>query len=46
MVTLSQKWGYGEEYNRAAERVIFDARQGKFGAFTLEEPGDLDGHAE
>ncbi|WP_203662957.1 ribosome biogenesis GTPase YlqF [Lacticaseibacillus sp. 53-4] len=46
MVALSQKWGYGEEYNRAAERVIFDARQGKFGPFTLEVPGDLDGHAE
>ncbi|MFD1392026.1 ribosome biogenesis GTPase YlqF [Lacticaseibacillus jixianensis] len=46
MVTLSQKMGFGEEFNRAAERVIFDARQGKFGPFTLEVPGDLDGHAE
>lgn len=46
MVTLSQKMGFGEEYNRAAERIIFDARQGKLGPFTLEVPGDFDGHAE
>lgn len=46
MVVLSQKMGFGETFNRAAERLIFDARQGKLGAFTLEVPGDFDGHAE
>ncbi|WP_262314611.1 ribosome biogenesis GTPase YlqF [Lacticaseibacillus parakribbianus] len=40
MVLLAKKLGFGENYNRAAERVIFDARQGKFGPFTLEVPDD------
>ncbi|WP_225047255.1 ribosome biogenesis GTPase YlqF [Lacticaseibacillus kribbianus] len=40
MVVLAKKLGFGDNYNRAAERVIFDARQGKFGPFTLEVPDD------
>ncbi|WP_461224001.1 ribosome biogenesis GTPase YlqF [Lacticaseibacillus suihuaensis] len=40
MVLLAKKLGFGDNYNRAAERVIFDARQGKFGPFTLEVPDD------
>lgn len=40
MIHLSEKNGFGEEYSRMAERIIFDARQGKLGRFTLETPGD------
>ncbi|WP_179395473.1 ribosome biogenesis GTPase YlqF [Lacticaseibacillus absianus] len=43
MVVLAGKMGFGDNYNRAAERLIFDARQGKLGPFTLEVPDD---HAE
>ncbi len=45
MVHLSQKNGFGDNYNRMAERIIFDARQGKLGRYTLEVPGD-DGDAQ
>lgn len=42
MVHLSQKNGFGADYNRMAERIIFDARQGKLGRYTLEVPADFE----
>ncbi|KRM72621.1 ribosome biogenesis GTPase YlqF [Lacticaseibacillus brantae] len=46
MVILSQRNGFADDYNRMAERLIFDARQGKLGRYTLELPGDNDADAE
>lgn len=46
LVKLTKTQGFGEEFNRMAERLIFDARQGKLGRFTLEKPGELDADAE
>ncbi|MFD1433102.1 ribosome biogenesis GTPase YlqF [Lacticaseibacillus yichunensis] len=42
MVHLAKTNGFGDEYNRMAERVIFDARQGKLGRFTLEVPNEAE----
>jgi ribosome biogenesis GTPase A len=38
MIHLAKKNGFADNYNRMAERIIFDARQGKFGRYTLEKP--------
>lgn len=40
MVHLTSKNGFGDDYNRMAERIIFDARQGKMGRYTLESPNE------
>ncbi|KRO18265.1 ras superfamily protein-binding protein YlqF [Lacticaseibacillus saniviri JCM 17471 = DSM 24301] len=46
LVALTKRQGFGEDFNRMAERIIFDCRQGKLGRFTLEQPGDTDDDAE
>ncbi|MDN6515513.1 MAG: ribosome biogenesis GTPase YlqF, partial [Lacticaseibacillus paracasei] len=45
-VKLTKSQGFAEAYDRMAERLIFDARQGKLGRFTLEKPGETDADAE
>lgn len=46
MIHLAKKNGFADNYNRMAERIIFDARQGKFGRYTLEKPeADHDANA-
>ena len=46
LVKLTKSQGFAEAYDRMAERLIFDARQGKLGRFTLEKPGETDADAE
>lgn len=37
LLTLSQRWGYKEDYDRAAKRLILDFRQKKMGRITLDQ---------
>ncbi|KRM02679.1 ribosome biogenesis GTPase YlqF [Limosilactobacillus gastricus] len=41
LLTITQKLGMRDDYERASERIIFDMRKGKLGSFTLERPADL-----
>ncbi|MCI1283190.1 MAG: ribosome biogenesis GTPase YlqF [Lacticaseibacillus songhuajiangensis] len=40
MKLLTDKFGYGGEYDRAAKRFITDVRKGELGRYTLELPED------
>ncbi|WP_155285818.1 ribosome biogenesis GTPase YlqF [Lacticaseibacillus zhaodongensis] len=40
MIRLTEKFTYGTEYDRAANRFINDVRKGELGRYTLEVPGD------
>ncbi|UQS83706.1 ribosome biogenesis GTPase YlqF [Bombilactobacillus thymidiniphilus] len=37
LIHLTNKWGVQEDYERAAQRVIQDVRQGNLGQYTLDE---------
>lgn len=41
LLTITQKMGFRDDYDRASERLIFDLRKGKLGPVTLEVPADL-----
>lgn len=41
LLTITQKLGFRDDYDRASERLIFDLRKGKLGPVTLEVPADL-----
>lgn len=41
LLTITQKLGMRDDYDRASERIIFDMRKGKLGTFTLEVPADI-----
>ncbi len=41
LLTITQKMGFRDDYDRASERLIFDLRKGKLGPITLEVPADL-----
>ena len=41
LLTITQKLGMRDDYDRASERIIFDMRNGKLGTFTLEVPADI-----
>mgnify|MGYP000844620758 CR=1 FL=1 len=41
MAHLTDKLGFGEEYDRMAERFINDVRKGELGTYTLEVPTDM-----
>ncbi|MFL2019923.1 ribosome biogenesis GTPase YlqF [Weissella hellenica] len=40
LLTITQKLGFKDDYNRAAERMLLDLRRGKIGRYTLELPSD------
>ncbi|WP_257607386.1 ribosome biogenesis GTPase YlqF [Weissella sagaensis] len=40
LLTITQKLGFKDDYNRAAERMLLDLRRGKLGRYTLELPSD------
>ena len=41
LLTITQKLGMRDDYDRASERIIFDMLKGKLGTFTLEVPADI-----
>jgi ribosome biogenesis GTPase A len=41
LLTITQKLGMRDDYDRASERLIFDLRKGKLGPITMEVPADL-----
>lgn len=41
LLTITEKMGFRDDYDRASERLIFDLRKGKLGPITLEVPADL-----
>lgn len=41
LLTITQKIGFRDDYDRASERLIFDLRKGKLGPITMEVPTDL-----
>ncbi|MDO4903495.1 MAG: ribosome biogenesis GTPase YlqF [Limosilactobacillus sp.] len=41
LLTITQKLGFRDDYDRASERMIFDLRKGKLGPITMEVPADL-----
>lgn len=41
LLTITQKMGFRDDYDRASERLIFDLRKGKLGPITMEVPIDL-----
>lgn len=41
LLTITQKMGFRDDYDRASERLIFDLRKGKLGPITMEVPTDL-----
>lgn len=41
LLTITQKMGFRDDYDRASERLIFDLRKGKLGSITMEVPTDL-----
>ncbi|HJA26956.1 MAG TPA: ribosome biogenesis GTPase YlqF [Candidatus Limosilactobacillus intestinigallinarum] len=41
LLTITQKMGFRDDYDRASERLIFDLRKGKLGPITMEVPADL-----
>ncbi len=40
MLLITQKLGFKDDYDRAAERMLIDLRRGKLGQYTLEVPAD------
>lgn len=40
LLTITQKMGMRDDYERASNRLIQDIRDGKLGRFTLDVPGD------
>ncbi len=41
LLTITQKLGMRDDYERASERIIFDLRKGKLGPISLEVPADI-----
>ena len=41
LLTITQKMGFRDDYDRASERLIFELRKGKLGPISLEIPADL-----
>lgn len=41
LLTITEKMGFRDDYDRASERLIFDLRKGKLGPITMEIPSDL-----
>lgn len=41
LLTITQKLGMRDDYDRASERLVFDLRKGKLGPITMEVPADL-----
>ena len=41
LLTITEKMGFRDDYDRASERLIFELRKGKLGPITMEVPGDL-----
>lgn len=41
LLTITQKLGMRDDYDRASERIIFDLRKGKLGPISLEVPADI-----
>lgn len=41
LLTITQKLGMKDDYDRASRRIIIDLRKGKLGKVTLEVPSDL-----
>lgn len=41
LLTITQKMGFRDDYDRTSERLIFDLRKGKLGPITMEVPTDL-----
>lgn len=40
LLLITQKLGFKDDYDRAAERMLIDLRRGKLGRYTLEMPSD------
>ncbi|MBM7617563.1 ribosome biogenesis GTPase A [Weissella uvarum] len=40
LLAITQKLGFKDDYDRAAERMLLDLRRGKLGNYTLETPAD------
>lgn len=40
LLLITQKLGFKDDYDRAAERMLIDLRRGKLGQYTLEVPAD------
>ncbi|SCB71870.1 ribosome biogenesis GTPase YlqF [Weissella bombi] len=40
LLTITQKLGFKDDYDRASERLLLDLRRGKLGRYTLELPSD------
>lgn len=41
LLEITEKRGFRDDYDRAAEMIIHELRQGKLGRFTLEQPEDI-----
>lgn len=41
LLTITQKMGFRDDYDRASERLIFELRKGKLGGISLESSADL-----
>ena len=41
LILITKKLGFGEDFDRGSERVIFDIRQGKLGGYTLERAEEM-----
>ena len=40
LLTITEKLGFKDDYDRASERLLIDLRRGKLGRYTLELPSD------
>lgn len=40
LLLITQKLGFKDDYDRAAERILIDLRRGKLGPYTVEMPAD------
>lgn len=40
LLTITEKLGFKDDYDRASERLLIDLRRGKLGQYTLELPSD------
>lgn len=43
LMTITERMGFKDDYERASERLIFDLRKGKLGTISLENPAELKG---
>lgn len=41
LIFITKKLGFGEDFERGSERVIFDIRQGKLGTYTLDRAEEV-----